>query len=77
MRGVVRFSSSARITLPKIGPGRKRSSPTAASKIATPSTSAGSRSDVNWMRRNVRSSDRASARASVVLPVPGTSSMSA
>ncbi len=34
----------------------------------------GSRSGVNWMRRNSPPSERASARASVVLPTPGTSS---
>ena len=34
----------------------------------------GSRSDVPWMRLNVPSIDRASARASMVLPTPGTPS---
>src|SRR5437870_952499 len=38
--------------------------------------SPGSRSLVNWTRANERSSDRASACASVVLPTPGTSSRS-
>ena len=39
-------------------------------------TSEGSRSEVNWMRWKVQSRARASACASVVLPTPGTSSMS-
>ena len=38
--------------------------------------SPGNRSLVNWMRENDKSSDRASAWASVVLPTPGTSSSS-
>jgi hypothetical protein len=38
--------------------------------------SLGSRSGVNWMRRTEQSIDRASALASIVLPTPGTSSMS-
>ena len=38
--------------------------------------SAGSRSAVAWMRLNVPPSERANARASVVLPLPGMSSMS-
>ena len=42
----------------------------------TPVTSEGSRSGVNWMRCQVRSIEPASARASDVLPVPGTSSSS-
>ncbi len=35
--------------------------------------SAGSRSGVNWMRETEQSTLRASARASMVLPTPGTS----
>ena len=42
----------------------------------TPVTSLGSRSGVNWMRRTEQSIDRASALASIVLPTPGTSSIS-
>ena len=38
--------------------------------------SLGSRSGVNWMRRTEQSTDRASALASIVLPTPGTSSIS-
>src|SRR5437868_8629007 len=36
--------------------------------------SLGTRSGVHWTRRKVRSSERATARASVVFPTPGTSS---
>ncbi len=46
------------------------------SNTDTPVTSLGSRSGVNWMRLTVQSTDRASALASMVLPTPGTSSMS-
>src|ERR671934_990131 len=42
--------------------------------METPVTSLGTRSGVHWMRRNERSSERATARASVVFPTPGTSS---
>ena len=41
-----------------------------------PSTSAGTRSGVNWMRWNSQLSDAANAFVNVVLPVPGTSSIS-
>jgi len=40
-----------------------------------PVTSEGSRSGVNWMRLKMQPVDVASARASIVLPVPGTSSI--
>src|SRR6185369_10617865 len=43
--------------------------------IETPTMSEGKRSLVNWMRRNVPPSAAASARASVVLPTPGMSSI--
>jgi hypothetical protein len=42
--------------------------------MATPVTSDGSRSGVNWIRCHVSEMDDASARAREVLPVPGTSS---
>src|SRR3989454_2607369 len=42
--------------------------------METPVTSLGTRSGVHWMRRKARSSERASARASMVFPTPGTSS---
>ena len=44
--------------------------------MLTPVTSLGSRSGVNWMRRTVASIERARVLASIVLPTPGTSSMS-
>ena len=46
------------------------------SNTLTPVTSLGSTSGVSWTRANEQSSERASARASVVLPTPGTSSTS-
>ncbi len=39
-------------------------------------TSLGSRSGVNWMRRKVHPVDAARLRARIVLPTPGTSSIS-
>jgi hypothetical protein len=42
----------------------------------TPVTSEGSRSGVNWIRFTEQSIERASALASIVLPTPGTSSIS-
>jgi hypothetical protein len=44
--------------------------------METPVMSLGRRSGVNWTRRTEQSTDRASAFASMVLPTPGTSSMS-
>ena len=44
--------------------------------MLNPVTSEGSRSGVNWMRANEPSRLRASALASIVLPMPGTSSIS-
>src|SRR5437868_6017148 len=44
--------------------------------MVTPRTSLGSISLVNWSRWNVQETERASAWARVVLPTPGTSSMS-
>ena len=45
-------------------------------KMRVPTRSAGSRSGVNWMRLTLQSMDLAKALASMVLPTPGTSSMS-
>ena len=39
-------------------------------------TSLGSRSGVNWMRLKVQPLERARLQASIVLPTPGTSSIS-
>ena len=74
--GLARLISSASTIEAKIGPGWKVNWPFDWSKICTPVTSEGSRSGVNWMREVVPSSVLASAFASTVLPVPGTSSSS-
>src|SRR5712691_1267510 len=76
VRGVARLISSASTTWAKIGPGRNSNSCERWLKNDTPVTSLGSRSGVNWMRRNGQSSVRATDLASIVLPIPGTSSMS-
>ena len=60
----------------KTGPRLNSKRRLAWSNTDTPVTSLGSRSGVNWMRLTVQSTDRASALASMVLPTPGTSSMS-
>src|SRR5258707_5293680 len=62
--------------LVKSGPGLNTKSPVFGSHTETPSTSDGSMSEVNWMRWNEAPIERASAAASVVLPTPGTSSIS-
>ena len=76
VRGGVRLISSARTRFANTGPGRNSNSPDFGSRIDTPTTSEGSRSLVNCTRWKVPPIDRASARASVVLPTPGTSSIS-
>ena len=72
MRGVARLISSTRRMFVKTGPGANRSAPP--SYRLEPVTSTGSRSGVPWTRFVWRSRARAIARASSVLPVPGTSS---
>src|SRR6266851_1715899 len=74
--GVARLISSASSTCANTGPGRNSNSLIFWLKARTPVMSEGSRSGVNWMRRNDASSERASALASIVLPTPGTSSIS-
>ena len=76
VRGGVRLISSARTRFANTGPGLNSKSPVFGSSIETPSTSEGSRSLVNWMRWKLPPIERASARASVVFPTPGTSSIS-
>jgi hypothetical protein len=44
--------------------------------MLTPVMSLGSKSGVHWMRRKSSPMESASARASIVLPTPGTSSSS-
>ena len=71
-----RLISSAITMFAKIAPCLNSNSRSSGLKTLTPVTSPGSRSGVNWMRRTVAWTDAASARASIVLPTPGTSSMS-
>src|SRR6476661_2215852 len=72
--GDARLISSASTMDAKTGPGWNSKAPTDWSKMVTPVTSDGSRSGVNWIREVVPEMVAASALASVVLPVPGTSS---
>ena len=74
--GDARLISSPTTMLAKTAPGLNSNSRVSWLKTETPVTSLGSRSGVNWMRRTEQSSERASALASIVLPTPGTSSMS-
>ena len=74
--GEARLISSPMTMFAKTAPGLKSNVPDAWWYTETPVTSDGSRSGVNWMRRTVQSTDRASARASIVFPTPGTSSIS-
>ena len=74
--GLARLISSPTTTLAKIPPGRNSNCRVSWLNTETPVTSEGSRSGVNWIRRTVQSIDRASALLSIVLPTPGTSSMS-
>ena len=62
--------------LVKIGPRLNSKRSSTAEYIEMPSTSLGSMSLVNCTRRNSQSMVRASACASVVLPTPGTPSIS-
>ena len=74
--GLARLISSASSTCANTGPGwnTKRSCPR--SYTDTPDRSLGIRSAVNCTRENCSPKVRASACASVVLPTPGTSSIS-
>ena len=74
--GEARLISSPTTTLAKMAPGRNSKSRRSWLKTLTPVMSLGSRSGVNWIRRTEQSIDRAKALASIVLPTPGTSSMS-
>src|SRR6266850_1296243 len=74
--GVVRLISSASTMLVKSGPGLNTKSPRSAWYTVTPRMSEGSMSEVNWMRWKPPPMERASAAARVVLPTPGTSSIS-
>ena len=72
--GVARLISSASTICEKIGPGRNSNSVVFWLKIDVPVMSVGSKSGVHWMRLNVAPTLLASARASIVLATPGTSS---
>ncbi|OLB80455.1 MAG: hypothetical protein AUI14_06670 [Actinobacteria bacterium 13_2_20CM_2_71_6] len=74
--GEARLISSPTTMLANTAPGLNSKSRFSWLKTLTPVTSLGSRSGVNWIRRTVQSIERASALASLVLPTPGTSSMS-
>src|SRR5205807_8377659 len=73
VRRVARLTSSARTKLGKIGPATNSKVRSFWLKTLEPVMSDGKRSGVHWMRRNVPPTDVASARASIVLPVPGRS----
>ena len=74
----MRLISSARITLLKSGPSKKRKSRVPVARFSSitsvPVMSAGIRSGVNWMRLNVRFSVRASVLIISVFARPGTPS---
>jgi hypothetical protein len=74
--GEARLISSPTTTFAKMAPGRNSNRRASWLKMLTPVTSLGRRSGVNWMRRTDASIDLAKVLASIVLPTPGTSSMS-
>ncbi len=74
--GEARLISSASTMLANSGPGWNTKLSLARWKTLTPTRSVGSRSGVNCTRFHVQSIDAASALARLVLPTPGTSSMS-
>src|SRR4051794_28984475 len=73
--GDARLISSTSTTLANTGPGRNSKRASLWLKTFVPTTSAGSRSAVHWMRAYSASTDRAIALASAVLPTPGLSSI--
>ena len=75
VRGMARLISSTSTTLAMTGPGLSSNSPVFWLNTCRPTTSEGSRSGVHWMRAKLPSRERAVARASRVLPTPGTSSI--
>ena len=76
VRGPARLISSASSTWVNTGPGWKTKASRERSNTLTPSRSLGMRSEVNCTRAKRSPSDTARAWASVVLPTPGTSSIS-
>src|SRR5665213_1658498 len=76
VRGLARLTSSANSSCVKIGPLRNSNCCCVRSNTDTPMMSAGRRSLVNCTRCQASPNRCASACASVVLPTPGTSSIS-
>ncbi len=74
--GVARLISSVRTIWAMSGPGWNSNWRVAWLKTETPVMSPGSISGVHWMRLNEQPMERARLRASIVLPTPGTSSIS-
>src|SRR4051812_9438510 len=74
--GEARLISSTSTTFANTGPGRNSNRFSRWLKTLVPTTSAGSRSAVHWMRAYSASTERASALASAVFPTPGLSSIS-
>src|SRR4051794_28356462 len=74
--GEARLISSTSTTFANTGPGRNSNRFSRWLNTFVPTTSAGSRSAVHWMRAYSASIERASALARAVLPTPGLSSMS-
>ena len=74
--GLARLISSASSTCANTGPGWNTKDSLPRSYTDTPSRSLGIRSAVNCTREKARPKVRASACARVVLPTPGTSSIS-
>jgi hypothetical protein len=74
--GDARLISSPTTMFAKIAPGLNSNSRLSWFQTETPVMSLGSRSGVNWIRRTEQSMLRARAFASMVLPTPGTSSIS-
>ena len=70
--GAARLISSASSRLVKIGPLWIRNSLVCWSRISLPTMSDGSRSIVNWIRANARSTVLETAATSSVLAKPGT-----
>ena len=69
--GELRLISSTRTTFANTGPGWNSNRLSRWLKTLVPTMSAGSRSAVHWTRAYSASIERASARASAVLPTPG------
>ena len=69
--GDARLISSTSTTFAKTGPGRNSNLLSRWLKTFVPTTSAGSRSAVHWIRAYSASIERAIERASAVLPTPG------